>query len=727
MKTIKFYIVLLAALVISPGLFAGASIDPIRFSISSNTPSTTSNEEFELVITAQLLSIPNNTVFIFEGSNSFRLKMIPPSGFEQTGGTFHDFVGGELSSAKPTISYTLKGKLTNSAEHGTFQLLRSHKSSDNGSQFIQVSTLSFSSIQSSEAVENRIAARIMLNSPGFMPYLNIDQLRSGLADTARSVFVTNEGKSGIFRHNSSSTAADDNAMVIVSGSRRYEREYEGPVNATWFGVLGDGVTDNSVAIQNMLNQTKYSNIYFPKPAVSYRWKSIIMRSDKTILFEEGTLVEGMGTLALSEKMVLMYQVKNITIKGTNVTFRDKKANYTSGEHRHIFSMEGVTNVLIEGIAANDSGGDGFYIGIGHIQRFSENVKLVNVSADNNRRQGMSLISGKNITIINPVLTNTKGVLPAAGLDIEPNATDEILEDIRIINPITRNNAGSGITINLAALSNSALPVTIQVSGHSDDGSFYGMAFNGVTGSMSGSILIENPVWKNNIWNGFNSRNYSSTACPIEIRSPTVINSNTIGNTSVYLGAAMLIYRAANDVGAPNIGNIHIYNPKVQDNRATKLITSAFVFQDLSEVGPVRNCSLIDPISLTGLDDNMYVAVFGDVTISDRYSKIAKDLGPWHLLMTYSSYKKVIHNEAATAMRTLALLNVMREFPEFTVEVRAAQEIRIIPDAANNIVPLAPTSGKYISSSVVGSSITLKKNSNNSWFVKELIGTWKTEP
>ncbi|CAG5006512.1 hypothetical protein DYBT9275_03834 [Dyadobacter sp. CECT 9275] len=701
-------------------------VDPIKFTITSNSTSIGLDQEFELIITARYISLPNS-VFVFEGSNSFRLKVITPDGFEQTGGNFRDFVGTELSASKPSESYTLRGKFTRPNEAGSFQLLRSHKAATNSSTFVQVATLSFNSYNGEQVNQKDAGARIMLNIPGYIPYLNIAQLRSGFADTARSVFITDEGKFGLFRYNSESTEADDASMTIVNGSRRYERVYNGVVNVEWFGVKGDGLTDNSANIQTLLNNARFPNIYFPKPKVSYRWKSIIMRSNKNILFEEGTLVEGMGTLANSEKMILMYQVKNITIKGINVTIKDNKANYTSGEHRHIFSLEGVTNVMIEGIAANDSGGDGYYIGIGAEQRYSENVRLTNISADNNRRQGMSIISGKNIVVTNPILTNTKGTNPAAGIDIEPNAADEILEDIRIINPVTRNNAGAGITINLQTFSNTNRVVNIHISNHTDDGSFYGMAFNTVTGSIAGSVLIDNPVWKNSIWNGLNVRNYSATACPIEIRSPNVINSNTIGNTSVYLGAAILIYRAANDVGAPNVGNVHIFNPKVQDNRTTKLITSAFVFQDLSEVGPVKNCSLIDPISLTGLDDGKYVAVFGDVAISDIYGKISKDLGPWHLLMTYSTYKSVIHNATATAPRSLTLLNVMSEFPEIRIEVRAAQEVKIIPDPANSIVPLAPELGKYISSNVVGSSIVLKKNTATSWFIKEMQGKWVAQP
>jgi hypothetical protein len=707
--------------------FGGASIDPIRFTMTTHSSQIELNEEIEIEITARYLSVSPTVAFVFEGSNSFKLKLITPSGFKQTGGDFVDLIGGELSPSRPFIKYTFTGKFTHESGDGIFQLLRSHKNANSQSDFIQVAKLSFSMHNYASSGEIEGNARILAQQTlGTIPYLTIEELRSGLANDASTVFITNEGREGLFKHHPESTAPDDGGVTLIAQSMRYVRVYEGAVNVTWFGVIGDGITDNSSAIQTILNNTNFSLIYFPKPQVSYRLRTVQMRSNKNIIFEEGTVVEGMGTLDESQKMVLMYQVENITIKGNNVIFKDRRANYTSGQHKHIFSLEGVTNVVIDGIAANNSGGDGFYIGTGVQKRYSENVKLLNISADNNRRQGVSIISGRNILINNAVLSNTNGARPSAGIDIEPNAPDEILEGIVINNVTTKNNQGAGIVITLNTLSNTDRIVDIIINNHIDDGSYYGFAMDKVTGKIDGRIVIDKALWKNSIWNGFNATNYGSESCVVELRSPTVINANTRGNTSLYLASAFLIYRPVGSTGASNIGNIHIINPVIQDTRSVKLITSAFIFHDLTQVGPVLNCSLIDPKLITGLDESKYLGIYGDLALSDLYNKISKDIGEWHYNLTYSTYKRVIHNQSATTHRNLTLAKVIPEFPEVRVEVRTAQTIRIMPAASDNILPLSAIPGKYISSNTVGSSVVLKKTSNDSWHIKEITGTWTVE-
>jgi hypothetical protein len=702
-------------------------IDPLKFTLKTNTSVITVNEEFEIEITVNYLNIPLNTVFVFEGSNSFRLKLIMPDGFTQTGGTFRDYVEGELSPNSPSLHYTLKGKFTTESGNGIFQLLRSNRKANDQSTFVQVGILKFQ-MQSQEFPNNASSSRIAVSpTPSNIPYLTIAELRAGVADTARTVFVTDDEKFGLFRYNQSSNLPDDGALTLLAPGRPYERVYEGAVNARWFNIVGDGVTDNTSAIQALLNRTDLPTIYFPKPSISYRLSTISLRSNKTLIFEDGSVVEGLGNLSESQKMIFMYQVQNVTIKGHNVIFRDLKENYTSGQFRHIFSMEGVTNVLIDGISANNSGGDGFYIGTGMQKRYSENVKLINIVADNNRRQGISIISGKNIEINNATLSNTSGTSPSAGLDIEPNKSDEILEGIRIRNVITRNNAGAGITCNLNSIANTDRNVDIVISNHLDEGSYYGFCVTNANGNLSGSIIVNNPVWKNSIRNGFIATNYSSSSSSVELHSPTIINANTIGNTSVHLGAAFLVYRATGATGTSNIGNIHIFNPKIQDTRDTKLIQSAFVFQDLTQVGIVKNCSIIDPISITGLEDGRYACLYGDLAVSDLYGKIQKDLGTGHFLFQHNGYANVVHNATATTLRIVNLSKVITNFPEVRIEVRAPQMIRIVPLTSENIVPISPENGKYIMSNTVGSTITLKKNSDNSWFVKQMTGTWTTAP
>lgn len=703
------------------------AIDPIRFSISTSATEVSVNEEFEIRIKADLLNIPANTVYVFETSRAFRLKVVLPEGFQQTGGSYHDYLEGELNASKPSAFFTIKGKFVTAERAGVFQLLRSHKSANSASNFVEVDRLSFG--MSEGAQQGAANARIALaGTISYVPYLSIAELRA-LTDTASTVFITDPLRAGIFKHNPSSTKADDGALTIIAAGKRYERVYSGPVNVQWFGVVGDGTTDNTAALQKMLDRADISSIYFPKSAVSYRLKVMYMRSNKALILEDGTVVEGLGTLGLEERMVMMFNVQNISIKGTNVVFKDQKAKYTTGEQRHMFTMLGAKNVTIEGVAANDSGGDGFFIGSSSTQRFSENVKLINVSADNNRRQGLSIVSGKNIDVINAVFSNTNGTAPSAGIDIEPNTPDEFLEGIRITNPITRNNVGGGIVILIDDFIGTNRVVDITITNHIDDGSFYGTYISRATGTIAGTITFQNPIWKNNKANGFCASNYSSNACTVLVNDPTVIDCNTLGTIYALFGSAMLVYREANAVGDANVGNVHIIRPKIYDTRSVKKTISAFAFEDVSKKGTIKNCSLIDPVVIEGVDVLKYVhlAVVENFALSDRHEKLTFDIAQASRLLTYGFFKKVFHNATSTGLRTISLNGLPANYPEITFEVRNSQVLRLIPTVNDNILPLSTIKGKYIQSNVAGSRITLRKIATNTWQVNEMIGTWTVQP
>jgi hypothetical protein len=710
-------------------VIAGHSgVDPIKFQLSTKATHVTVNEEFEIEVSATYLHIPSSAVYTFEGSNSFRIKITKPDGFIQTGGTFTDNTVAELSVAKPSIRYTIIGKFTDAAGDGTFQLLRNHKNASDQGVYAQVAKLNFTMDLSMDVDTTKNNARIALApTPGYIPYLSIASLRAGSADTASVVYITDDNKSGIFRYDASSTANDDGAMVIRHNNRRYERVYNGTVNVNWFGIFGDGTTDQTAPLQSLLNNSTYTTLFFPKSTVSYRIGNVRIYSNKTILFEDGTFIEGLKT-AINGSMFFMYDASNIVIKGTNVVVSDPNPNYAGSEMRVIFHMGGVTNAHIEGIAANNGGGDGFYIGPGSAKKYSENIKLVNVSADRNRRQGISITAGKNVEVINAVLTNTSGIAPGAGIDVEPNTSENIIENIRIVNPITRNNAGAGIIVAPGAFANTGHIVDVLVSNHIDEGSAYGFLVTGVTGALSGTIVIENPIWKNSNGCAFVSRNWSHKAPAVLVQNPTVINANASGNASPQFGAAFLIYRAGNDAGDSNLGNIHIFNPRIQDTRSPQKITASFSYRDLANNNLILDCSLMDPIVAYSAPVNRYNVIDNaEVKISDKQEYFSIDFANFTRFVNQGWYSSLYHNATSTSARMLQLANVNANFPEVKIEVRASQGIVISPDGGNNILPISPTNGKRITSNMVGSSITLKKMTANSWFVKEMIGTWTVLP
>jgi hypothetical protein len=701
-------------------------IDPIRFSMSTTATEISLNEEFEIEIKANYLSIPNSAAFVFQGANAFRIRVIFPDGFQQTGGNFSDFATAQLSPQKPFIKYNIKGKFTSESGDGIFQLLRSHSEADNQSTFIQVATLPYKiNLGGSLAASDQRNARIQLAQVDeYVPNLTIAQLRAGAAGTATTVFITDTGKSGTFKYNATSTAADDGAIIIVTGSKRYERVYSGAVNVNWFGIFADGTTDHSVALQKILNNDKYRNVFFPKATTSYRIKTIRIYSNSTLTFEDGTVVEGTGTLGTYERMITIYDASNIIIKGINCVFKDHRENYSSGQFRHIFSIEGATNVSIEGMSAENGGGDGFYIGAASIKKFSENVKLINVRANNNRRQGITVVSGKNIEMTNPVASNSNGEAPGSGIDIEPSMADFILEGIKINNPKTSGNVGPGIIISPGALVNTGKTVDIVVSNHEDDASAYGLLVSTVKGPLAGSVTISNAIWKNSRFSAFVARNWSDRGPVVKVQQSSVINANTSAQTSPNLGAAYLVYRQTNDTGDTNLGNIQIIGAKIQDSPR---VTTSFCFRDLLTGSRIKNCSVIDPVKVGTVPYKNLILHNAEVTVSDTNKAVTTDFGSYNKAVGIGYYTPWYHNQNSSAIRTLTLEKMNANFPQVTVEVKAGYAVRIAPFSTDNILPLSPTNGKVIRCAVVGSRITFKKTSDNSWTITEMVGPWAVEP
>jgi hypothetical protein len=105
---------------------------------------------------------------------------------------------------------------------------------------------------------------------------------------------------------------------------------------------------------------------------------------------------------------------------------------------------GAEHITISGVTAKEMWGDGFYVDS------ATNVKFCSVTADDNRRQGLSIIEADVLVVTNSVFKNTQGTRPSAGIDLEPNKpVDKRVQEItnvRIQNSKFLDNAGGGIQI-----------------------------------------------------------------------------------------------------------------------------------------------------------------------------------------------------------------------------------------------------------------------------------------
>lgn len=108
------------------------------------------------------------------------------------------------------------------------------------------------------------------------------------------------------------------------------------------------------------------------------------------------------------------------------------------------------------------GGDAIYVGrMSQSQQAGcHDVHLKDVRIKNCMRQGISVISVKGMTVDNLSVDNIRGKDPQAGIDFEPNKSDEQLTGIRIRN-FTCTNSHRGILFYLINLDKTSKPIDIQ--------------------------------------------------------------------------------------------------------------------------------------------------------------------------------------------------------------------------------------------------------------------------
>ena len=231
--------------------------------------------------------------------------------------------------------------------------------------------------------------------------------------------------------------------------------------------------------------------------------------EKTIIFEPGLILRAKkgAFLSSSDCMLKLSEAYNLKIIGYGATIQMNKAEYAAlkGEWRHGISLLNCSNVEIYGFYLNESGGDGIYV---RGDAKSENILLKDLWCDNHYRQGISIISAKNLVVRNCWFTNTSGTLPECGLDLEPNKNTDILVGILFDKCRFTNNFGNGTVLALVNLDSTSVPVDINFtdcyySGNHEITNRYSggdiRLGSAKTGAVKGSVnftrcMVENSQW-----------------------------------------------------------------------------------------------------------------------------------------------------------------------------------------------------------------------------------------
>ncbi len=238
-----------------------------------------------------------------------------------------------------------------------------------------------------------------------------------------------------------------------------------PPDALFASTLGFNANDASEAFEAAI---KSNNDFIVIDKQSSDWIIQPTRffnvENKTIVFEEGVVLQAKAGAFTGSTDVLFNFTngKNLTILGYGATLQMNKSEYTSGEFRHALKLGGCTNVTVKGFTIRDSGGDGININRGTTKEYSENIIIEDVVSLNNRRQGLSVVTAKDVWIRNSEFSETKGTQPEAGIDLEPTFAYDRLQNINIQNCTFRNNNFAGIMIAPDKMDSSSIPIDIVI-------------------------------------------------------------------------------------------------------------------------------------------------------------------------------------------------------------------------------------------------------------------------
>ncbi len=218
------------------------------------------------------------------------------------------------------------------------------------------------------------------------------------------------------------------------------------VNVRSKGAKGDNQTDDTAAIQTAIDKIAGTGGTVLVPNGTYMVNAVgknrlTLKSDMTLKLSTGATLKAIPNNSEKYSILSIVGVSNVTVVGGTLEGEREEHLGKSGEWgMGIHIDRGANHIAISGVASKNMWGDGFYV------EGATDVTFCSVTADYNRRQGLSIIEADGLVVTSSVFKNTQGTRPSAGIDFEPDGAEQKITNVRIQNSKFLDNTGAGILI-----------------------------------------------------------------------------------------------------------------------------------------------------------------------------------------------------------------------------------------------------------------------------------------
>jgi hypothetical protein len=270
------------------------------------------------------------------------------------------------------------------------------------------------------------------------------------------------------------------------------------------GFVKNGTVDYTSYVQKAID--RFDSLVFPSFPLLINDKGLKLRSNQTLMFLPGSELRLKASVKRGYSIINIEEISNVEVNGIVIRGDRYTHKGNSGEWGMGISVIGSNNIRINKARISECWGDGIYIGQTKNTPVCRNISIKETALSKNRRDGISIISVDGLLLENIYAGYQDGTKPMCGINFEPNNPACEIKNVKVVNPKTDYNSGSGIQIQLSKLLGADVKqCDIKIVNHTD---FNSTSFSSkvacnrkldnLAGKVVGIIEFVGPVWNSTL-------------------------------------------------------------------------------------------------------------------------------------------------------------------------------------------------------------------------------------